>query len=291
MAEQIKKTPLASHTELEGSPGIEFTENGVRGTRVLKCAWEDRFKLAKQLFGYIEVDGDGDASGGVIRRPHQFPGFEAATCRGVRIEPFDSKISQDATKPGEGVASYTYAKLTVSYESRGWDGGASDDEGGPMFTERLEGSVQFIKVPNRKLYWSNTADATTGSRDPLDVDSTPGLMVRTFDYKVKLSNLSRLPSAVWSLAGGVNSSAVSSTRFAKTFAIGTLLYAPPQVEVTTDPDGRTLYTMDVAFTYNPAGWNKFYKPGNTEPQPVYDEGGVEMKFYPEVDFTPIFNLF
>ena len=54
----MKNAPITiSYSEISGSPKEQHTEDGFRAVRRLKCAWADRFELAKQLQGGFDSTG------------------------------------------------------------------------------------------------------------------------------------------------------------------------------------------------------------------------------------------
>ena len=143
-----------SHEEIAPSPVEDWTEDGeFKATRILKCAWDDRHTLAKELRGYVTRSGN-DIT---MVRSHPYPGFSGVFCRGVGIVSFAGILN--GTDPQ--VATYDFAVLSASYDSMP---DLVDSETNVLITESLEPNVEFLTIPNRHLYWDQ------GGADQLNTD-------------------------------------------------------------------------------------------------------------------------
>ncbi len=96
--------------ELAGSPVETYSPEGMRATRSLLCAWDDRQQVVEELLG------DGYAFGGSTRA--QYPGKPDIVAMRVRCEPLADDVTlQTLSSLTEGLNSYNgFAKVTVDYE-------------------------------------------------------------------------------------------------------------------------------------------------------------------------------
>ena len=300
-------------SEMDGSPEIRWSRDGLQITRTLKCAWSDAPTLAQELMGQVATLPEGQGS--VTYDPHGYQLLNntlQAIVESVQIEPFggtkggvvDGDGNEDTTQ-----ADYDYAKVIAEYRTPEYSLFSSEEATGPgsdeptdeqeaeeqdLLTRRtfeFSTGVEYITMPNAKLYWYDGTALTT--------DEAPGRMIHTLEIVVNFHDINYIPKNIVEYAGYVNQNqrTFEAVKNAWTFEPETLLYkgcTGPRDLTSQGFKGRDL-TM--TFSWRPDGWNKFPRAGQTTLEAIYDtenptstEDG-RVKPYPVTDFSSIWVAF
>ena len=266
-----------AYEELEDSPQEHWGRGGAfEATRLLKCVWDDRVTLAAELRGQRFAEG-------AIRirtLPHEYPQNTTVrafvvdvTCRGmggIRAAPADDQVQE-----------YEHALLTVKYAVPDYDLGAPSDPEETFFEESIEPVVEFITLSSRNLFWDQAQTVKVGEGE------RPGRLRLLVNWIFTDEFVGTIPSTVLSLLGKVNDAQLIAPRFGLTFGPETLLYNPPRLSRQFNDEGERAWQIRYSFTYNPDGWNTFYKDGTNQAQPIYDENGQQVKPYTPESFTGV----
>lgn len=268
------------YEEIHGSRREDLSDQGIRGSRTLKCAWADRITLARDLRGYTEPSGTDQ----IIHLPQVLPGWSNVPVSAVSISGFGASSSDGGNTT---IASYAHALLDVTYQPNG----SEDNQGGdnPFASESIEGAAEFLKLSSEKLYWDNA------QTEPVLDAEAPGRLIRMLDWTIQIEEMASLPSDLFSLVGYVNQNSAISPRFGYQFEAETLLLQPPRIRRKITTDGTGTWAVDIKLTFRPGGWNKFFRSGQTtsgvwNPVPMYDSSGNELKTYPTGDFATLLGL-
>jgi len=293
------------YEEMEGSPRAKKGPLGIDGTRVLKCAWADRFALAEDLTGWYQ-----GVSGGtqLIRYlPQLLPGTTNSYATEVSSIDPGGAATQDTSDPPH-VLKYEWAELTVDYAPPDGDGNIES-----LASESLEGVAEYI-VPGgaAKQQYGGQETART---DALGKAGAPGMIVRSIDWIYNRSAVTNIMSEVFDLMGFVNEFPVASPEFGRTFEAETLLYHPPtlsrEVFRASEPDPpyggsgawappagsgiSKIWSLGMRFTWRRHGWNKVPRllPGATAFEWIQPKNAAfkDVSLYPQADFSPLFEFF
>jgi hypothetical protein len=263
-----------AHTEFNDtpyrSPTVDESVGRVEVTRYLKCAWADRFTLATQLMGGVVA--------GVTYAPAACPDVPAATCKRVRIEGFGGPTG-DATQTQ---AVYSEAILQVFYATQ-QPGDPAAGPGGLLYSEQIEGNARFLTMPHRNLYWADGSALATAE--------APAVIFRGLDWVFTRYNFaaSSIPAWVFDLQGCVNDAPITSWRYNRTFAAGTLMYGTPLIATSATIAGSNGFNLTLRLSYQPQGWNNFPRHGQVECEPIYvDDAASDLWLpYPPASFGVI----
>jgi hypothetical protein len=288
------------YEELEGSPTMRYNaETGeLVGERELQCAWADVWDLLAQLMGDVEGSDPTTGQGLVVVEPHRFPWNTALLARSGEVSGF-GQCTLDASLPQKG-NQYTKGRVRVQYRSGGFGGPFGDPT---QAEESIEPAVRFLTAGGRELFWDD------GGEDPVDTnEELPGIMVRSFDYVVRMPRMPQIPSAAYALLGAVNDEVVEVPRLGFEFPEETLLYQITGLSRVATASGGGAWKAEFRLSYQPGGWNEFYRSsklttsGALDPSPIYSAptvnssgavtaAGEPVKFYRPADFGPIMELF
>lgn len=226
------------HWELHGWPRSTW-ENGVfDGERKLLVPWGDRATFLGELDTYPN---------------NQWPyadGPSGAYARKARITPFSGAPASPSS-----LASYDWSVIQVWYST---DGPQWDSSLGAMIQENLYPASQYSVVSRAKLKWKSDGRALSANDEPR-LDDT------LYEYVVRLSGISHLPSWVTTYPGVCNSNVVS-TKILQTsagfigFPVETLKYNGCVAEATYAMGTTAKYEVVAKFLYKKSGWNKFWRP-------------------------------
>lgn len=262
-----------AYEELEGSPQEQLTQSGFTATRTLKCPWADRLTLAQRLLGGWLTIGGGTS----YYTPYGYPGQPSAVVQSVSIGNFDERITDtggDTTR-----ASYGYGQLTVNYGNSTLTGDP-DNADAPLFEESLEPYAEFLTLPAVGFKWGST------SGDALKDEEAPGKLFKGLNWVYSRPSVTNIPSAVLSLVGCVNSSALHSKSLGLDFAAETLLYNPPLLRRAVTADGSGAWSLEYRFSYKPQGWNRFWRAKTQAWDRIYTASGPADP-YLTGDFTAL----
>lgn len=250
-----------SYNELDGSGKLTYrAAGGVTGERIFEVDWADRLTFANELRG---------EPGRIISEDRAtFPGMDWLYCVEVAVEGMGRVLGTDT------VIAYDKARVTARYEPIA------------LVTESLEPTVEFLTLPSEGLFWDNA------QAEPIAPEEAPGKLRRELEWVYTRHEVLTLPAATLTLLGYVNQAAMRSPTLGLVFGIETLLYhiKPLIREITTE--GVQAWTVTYVFSYNPTGWNKYYRPseevdGTPVLQSMYDAAGDVFKQYPTGDFNQI----
>jgi hypothetical protein len=263
-----------TYSEMHGSPTEGVDRAGAKtATRVLECAWGDRWTLMADL-----MNEDYENEAGTLM-----------VCVEATCAPLPGANTGSGT-----IATYEKAVVTATYRIPTTEVGEAGDE----VTESIEPYAEFLTVGTRNLRWTDA----TGSQ--LTKDQTPGILLSGLVYVFKKTFQDALPADVLNLVGHVNAAPVtpSSTGMeALSFEAETLLYQPPSITRTIDAGGNLTWDVEYRFMYRPnrdsstppvaRGWNYFWnqnKAGGADFDKIWDvKAGAQYKHYPTGDFTAV----
>lgn len=258
----------------EESPAEAFSQEGFRATRFLKCAWADRITLAQELMGTVtSIETDGPGILWVL--PHEYDHFDGAYVQGVSMRGFGG-ISGDSTAH---TAAYNAAILTVEY-SNASGGIVIDNDSDEVIEEGIEAGGQFLTLSEQKLYWDS------GSTERLNPTEAPQYFQGLTDWTYSRKRVRVIPASFITLYGKVNDAQVTSRSTGITYDAETLLYSTFNIRRLITTTGAQAWDLNMRFTHNRQGWNKFRKRANATPQPIYAGGSVH-KPYETGDFTSL----
>lgn len=219
---------------------------------VLRCLWPNRHLLAADL----------------LENQREWPhGFltEQPKAQSVKIRPHIPSGSAG------NCMVYEHALLSVTY---GFD--TSD-----LIAESLEPTIEFITEDYRKFRWKTDDKA-------LVEGEAPGRQRIRMDLVRTLYNVpGPLPAILLTGMGGINNALYYSSLLELAFAQGTLLYHPPALDRTITTQGSKGYTIPLRFTYEPNGWNKYWRAETQTWDEIVTLDGSDYVSYPEVDFSAI----
>lgn len=272
--------------ELDGFPRERETLTGFEATRKVICDWNDRTFL-RGLF---------------MNWPGQI--YPYALTWGARpiaigIEPFGMQ-HQDAL--GADLAWYEAALLTIKYQTPGF----GDTQPYPAsksttknldrrsaISETLEPYVVTTRLDHEKFVWSDGVGLTE-AESPVE----PHYRSK---YVLTRYNLLAVPTAVLSLAGTINSAAVTPILVGMdnlTFPINTLLFQQPTISTSASLDGTPSLDVTYRMVYKKNGWRKHKRNESEVDELIYHRAlgagagagavGDAYAFPPEADFSVIF---
>ena len=281
---QVTSLPHAftiAHEEIEPSPAISWDRDGVTVTRTLQCAWGDIKQLGYELLGYQTWTGSNSRPAVVYHPPHSAKNYGFARCYANKItaiKPFGTNTLADTTM--DPVINYENAMVTVVYNTAKSGGGGG---GGKEYLveESLTPATEYVTMPNRKLYWDSSQEVE------LEVDESPGKIIRMAEWKYVLKGMPEIPRQVFSMIDSCNEYAMYSHSLKMEFGIETLLYNVPILRTSMyESDDDPMWDITYKFTWRESGWNRFLKAGengDSEFQPIYDDAGAVYHLYPLKD--------
>jgi len=173
------------------------------------------------------------------------------------------------------VMTYDEALVTVKYSQEQKD----------LAVEELEPTLEFRTLDHRLFRWASNSDI-------LLEPEAPGRLLQKMNFVKTFFFVTSIPAAVFTHVGHVNSTPHTSTFFGTTFAAETLLYQPPHIGRSISVGGATdLYTVKIKFSYNPFGWNKFWR-AKTQAydEMLHYESGLPYKNFPLASFATLFAM-
>lgn len=284
----IENQISVSYEEMNGSPVEELRDDGLRATRRLKCAWDDRLTLVGELTGKTEYVGDDTYA---YTKPASYPwdtNSPPIIALGASIEPFgDCAETPSLTTQNE----YDHAVVTVEYgpnKISTMTGIAAET----MITERIEPSIEFIQVPSKKLYYQGTDPEGGNKGQAVQSDMTLAFQLEIVDWIYTFHRLPYIPAAWWNLRGKVNASSITSNTFGKTFAAETVLMRPATITRDYTQYGPKAWKLELRMSIRDTGWNKFPKPGTVPIEWAYllVDNEANWKPYLTGDFSSLLIL-
>ena len=142
-----------AYEELDGSGGLAFTPDGIRGTRTFIVDWADRAAFAEVLLGYTNAVGHVP----IRCEAQRFPGYEYLYCQKAEIAGL-GEASQ-----GEEMIAYPRARVTAEYSplrtgSSVSEGPASEEDEGLHLEESWDFAGETLAVPGATFQYSDTGE-------------------------------------------------------------------------------------------------------------------------------------
>jgi len=312
------------HWEMVAGDGGRSPSEGVgldgptTATRTLKCRWQDRWTLFRQLLGGPLLPGCGygnptvaqinakyslSLSGSnqniVVFPPHQHPYFPSLFCKSVRMTPETGNGTKGGAAspwivsiPSETIVNFEFAILTVEYASPQINpaGGL-----GSFFTEQISPNTEFLTMANNALYWDTEASV------PIDAAEAPATQIKKVQWSVirrKIPWNGLILPLVGSLQGKVNTDTVTSLLGLTSYAPGSLLFEGATIGTDCLSDGNPAVQLELHFRglllpYSQGGgitpgWNTFPHVHGTAAgagngvtfDPIYNAAGTQVTPYP-----------
>jgi hypothetical protein len=191
--------------ELENSPRMRISEEGITAWRVFRIAWNDWPAFARELIGSYRVVGNSF----VFSAPLEFPGFPNLVVADLAVEPFDPE-----SPDGTGVATlrstpnqYTSggARVTATYTTAFDVSNQPRPElptvpNGTYLTYRADLSAEYITTPARNWRWKDPPN-----NGPLPEDLNPGLLIPQGSFSLTWHRVALPPwNTIRALRGKVN---------------------------------------------------------------------------------------
>lgn len=196
----------------------------------LRCAWERRHDLAKDVVGFFR------------EWPH-------ATEYPVRPRALNAVI-RPGRDPGQTVNQsmvYGDALVTINY-------GMTDRTQQELFSESIEPSVEYITTDHRRFRWGSA----TGP--PILESEAPGKPIHSLALVRTLYNLPSIPVALLVMPGTCNASPYTSALLGLTFGAETLAFMNPSMQRAVSFEGTKGWTLTLKWGFREGGWNQFWRP-------------------------------
>lgn len=287
MASNIDAQISVAFEEMAGSPTEGFTQDGFQAERVVKCVWEDRFKLAKEFLGGPIDTGASIIEDFVVQRGLKYRDFPAATVTDVGIQPlFSGESRTDTTDPQSRFHKYKNAQLTVTYSTAiPSDGGEQNAD--EFVTESIESNVEFLTGPEQNTL-SNTSPGFTGSeKSILNQNPPPTKLIVGYDWVYTRHRLRTIPNDFSIQLGRVNNAKVTATSTGLVYDEGQLLYASLNLTRTIDVLGALDWRSTQRFSFRESTWNKFWDFSSSSFVFYLNAVGVQIVPYPGTDFKKL----
>lgn len=182
--------------ELNGSGAVNFTENGLEGIRILKCAWNDFMTLALALRGVRWENLGGKLFRKIVAHSWTLPDDTVLVCDRINVSGLGKSGLDETTE----AIIYDFAKLDITYVPVEYNWGG-EDEGGAEDETQL-GDVNY----NYSAEFLGTQRGTWKEDDTGNTINEPlGLLICYTELTVNLKGLPVLPKAGIRLCrGGLN---------------------------------------------------------------------------------------
>lgn len=247
-------TITVPYEELERTALETIDEDGANAVVSYKCAWADRFTLAREMLGVVDVDQSGNTFYVLPHRyPHRPSDIQNWFAIRYQMRPFfGPEITQDTERSTdtEKIASFPDAELQVFYSTTPT----------PLYRETLEGWEEFLTLPHVGLTWaSDGPDAAN-----IDPSSAPQKHLLGMTWMITFFNLRTVPKEILSLWGTVNEvpmQALSVPSITDPFVFNAeqLLMQPPFMERMTLPDGSAGWILTLRMNAHPKTWNHHWR--------------------------------
>ncbi len=265
-------SPNVTCYEVDGSRSENFDmESGAFSASVdLMCTFTDRYSLIVDLLGSAR---SWPFSSSV------FP----PRARSAGIKSFTAKAYDD----GQAL-DYDLAVVSVNYtnaiQSASGNDSSSSSSAGPydLFSEEMENTVEFLKLPYEQFRWGAQNGAAISENEAPGQQFFSMKLNRTI-YQVP----GPLPTWLQTLIGCVNDEEYVSSVLGLTFAAETLLFMPTKTSRTIGSDlSSSPFTIGLAFAYKPQGWNKYYRAQTQTYESLFvAKTGDEVKSYTPTDMS------
>lgn len=234
-------------------------DRGVMSASVtLMCAWANRHLLVADVCG--------------SRRP--WPGGAAAIVPVAQTASIKPHPSQGTVASGSQQINYDQALVTINYSTKLAD----------LISESIEPTSEFITLDHRLFRWGS------GNGTPLREEEAPGLLVRGMNLVRNEMDVDEgdIIADLFDLVGSVNIAPYVSSLLNRTFAEGTLLYAPPTINRKVDSLNTAKYDVTKKFTIKSNDWNAYFRPLTGTYDNIYLAGeGSPFNSYPPADLSSL----
>jgi len=253
---------MTAFSEVDGSPQVDVTIEGVTVVRQFKIAWGQRKSFMQDLLGV---------------KDHDYP---EALCNHVKCKRFPGKVMSS----GADYCYYEYALVDAEYSSNTF----------VSIAEELAPSAEFLTLDATNFKWGSALGAD------LEPSEAPGKLDMTLDYTVSWKNLTVLNPNLLIAGGHVNvadvnpSITINSRLMDIVFEAQTLLMHPPAVTRSWDfVEQVATYDMTVRFTYRPnfyggvaKGWNWIWRADSGCYEQIWStKTSAAIKIYETMDFS------
>jgi len=213
----------------------------------------------------------------MVTQGQQYPRFTAARAMSAGLTGYGKNL---ATVP----LTWTHARISVGYAVPDYSLSQAGGDGEQVIvSESLDAAAEFLTLPHNKLFWTYGGGSAT---DPINREVPIGRLLRMVNWNYTIHHVLRVTKNVIDLVGSVNSIDVTSPTLGLTFPAETLLYNGPRMSQEITVSGFRARTLEMSYTYRPAGWNKLPRfAGNGDFAIFYDEFGNQVKPYPPADFN------
>lgn len=219
----------------------------MQAVRHIKCAWDDRFDVQAYFLGWPPPIWPFDVYWGAYAM-----GIQATDCLG------DAGANpEDATR-----RLYQYVTFDVTYATPGPDDPRPYPVGLSLtkhydqtcaYSERFEPTMDAIRLDYTLFKWAS--DGT-----PLLQDEAPIMTQFRMKYSLSRHYLLTVPAAFTTCIYKCNSASFSPIDIPGwTFAAYTMLFQPPVITPTRDPQGNVRFDVDMAFAYREETWRKYWR--------------------------------
>lgn len=265
-----------SRTALETIDG-----DGASAVVSYKCAWADRFTLAREMLGFVDVDDQGNT---LYTLPHRYPHRpdDILNWFAVRYQMrpfFNAQITRDAERSNdvEDIASFPDAELQVFYTTTPT----------PLFRETIEGWEEFLTLPHAGVQWLSDG----GNGENIDPSEAPQKHIIGWTWVITFFNLRTVPKEILSLTGTTNelpmtALSVPSVDDPAYFEAGQLLMQPFAMERMTLPDGSAGWILTLRINVHPKTWNHQWR--QNQESGGWDQlsfGGAAIENHPPADWS------
>lgn len=263
----MAKEPVAtvSFVEWGNSPQDGFRDNNqFWGKRVLRCAWNDRITLMRQLNGGYREDETG-----TWRLPGVYPWNEFARVQNCSATPYPpTPTGSDAAF--EDGATHRFALITVNYSVRQVGYQTSEDETKLLewdFNSTAEFLTRPVKLNQQPTLWW-TAPSTT-----VDREDAPNIPLISTQMTLHIYEVNNLSDNIDNWTGAINSANIGQAYLPTAhpgFGARTFRYDGPVYGTAFTSEGDQRWDVILVFTHRAKEWNKFYRPGQKDPEYMYN---------------------
>jgi hypothetical protein len=225
-----------------------------RATRVGKINWADLTSFASYLFPLGQT-------------PREFPGNVSLIARNLHVEPFigenEKLVGQSANNNYTNLATYTYARVRIDYESPQFDPQQGDDPVA-LLQHRWSIGGEVIQAEPGGFVWDDDGKVSD--------EAGIGVYVSTIEHQITWPRVEHPPfNTIRNQMGTCNSGNLN-------FNTGvilpeTLLFIGAELQRDVLSSGNLGWQVSYRFserrveeaeTSNPGGWNHFYRSENPD---------------------------
>lgn len=244
--------------------------NSSKGTRILRCLWNERLALANFLYGSTSIIG------GIVSytAPQAYPDQPNWIVNNIETE------GDGILMPGPfGQVAYERSKLTVMYSAPEWNNGSPNQIG----EQELDFSSSSIALSSATASF-NWAD---GALEDLPPSMVPVLSYTTVQFCQSVHEVPVLPTQlIISLVDKSNSVAFFGA------PAETVVFRGGKSRRKISAGGDLRWSLDYSFEYTPlgdshaSGWNAMYDPVAKHFRPYLLKNG--NKLFPPMDLNQLF---